>query len=93
METAIPTPDRWGPFNPTASPAERLAGLRALRAVVRMVTGPRGEGVERLLRIAEQTPDETVLVEALRQLGRLDPLDKRKVWSSYAALVRPETCW
>jgi hypothetical protein len=89
MSTIAPA-DQWGPFRFDIKPAERLAGLRSLRAVVRMVTGPRGEGVERLLRIAEQCPDITILAEALRQLGRLDALDKRKVWASYAALVKPD---
>ena len=91
--TAIPKADQWGPFNPSASPAERLAGLRSLRLAVRLHCGPRGEGVERLLKIAEQTPDDTILAETLRQLGRLDALDKRRVWSSFAALTTPETVW
>lgn len=93
MPSTIAPADRWAPFNFAASPAERLAGLRSLRLAIRLHTGPRGAAVERLLQVAEQCPDDTILAEALRQLGKLDALDKRKVWASYAALTKPGTDW
>ncbi|MCJ2068387.1 hypothetical protein MKK75_06110 [Methylobacterium sp. J-030] len=83
----IPAAEAWGPFRPDLDPAERIARLRCLRAVVHLSTGPRGQALTDLLRRAEQDP--ALLPPALAALSGLDPLDKRRVWASYAALNRP----
>ena len=79
--------DAWGPFRPDLDPVERAASLRCLRAVVHMSTGARGADAVTLLHRAEHDTD--LLEPALAALGRLDPLDKRRIWASYAALHRP----
>jgi hypothetical protein len=83
----IPAADAWGPFRADIDAAERKARLRCLRAVVHLSTGPRGQALADLLRRAEQ--DLALLVPALAALSNLDPLDKRRVWASYATLNRP----
>jgi hypothetical protein len=83
----ILTSDAWGPFRGDIDPAERKARLRCLRAVVHLSTGPRGQVLADLLLRAEQ--DDHLLPPALSALASLDPLDKRRVWASYAALNRP----
>lgn len=83
----IPAADRWGPFRSDLDPAERIARLRCLRAVVHLSTGPRGEVLSNLLLCAER--DDELLDLALSALASLDPLDKRRVWASYATLNRP----
>ena len=83
----IPAAEAWGPFRPDLDPAERKARLRCLRAIVHLSTGPRGQALTDLLRRAEQ--DAALLPSALAALTALDPLDKRRVWASYAALNRP----
>lgn len=83
--------DRCGAFHLSISPAERLASLRTLRLAVRLHSGPRGEVVERLLLAAELCPDDSILAEALSQLGRLGALDASRVWEGYDALIKPET--
>lgn len=83
----LPAADRWGPFRPDLDPAERMARLRCLRAVVHLSTGPRGHILTDLLLRAEQ--DAALLAPALAALSDLDPLDRRRVWASYATLNRP----
>ena len=51
--TSIPPADAWGPFAPDLRPAERVGRLRALRATNRLFLGSRGEGLTRLLGVAE----------------------------------------
>lgn len=79
--------NHWGPFDPAITDCERLARLRGLRAIVRLVTGPRGESVTRALRCAED--DVSFLDHAMAALERLAALDKRKIWSSYLGLIAP----
>ncbi|UYW25695.1 hypothetical protein OKC48_20840 [Methylorubrum extorquens] len=78
--------DRWGPFAADLEPGERLARLRALRAIVRLTCGPRGKRAEAALKAAETRPvaDPVALVELLA----LEPVDRRRVLASYAALSR-----
>jgi len=79
--------DQWGPFVPDLRPGERVARLRCLRAVVHLTCGPRGDDLVDKLRRAEMliVAPETVLAT----LARLDPLDRRRVLASYAAINRP----
>lgn len=83
----IPAADAWGPFRPDLEPAERMARLRALRAVVHLTTGRRGDALADLLHQAEHEP--TALPLAAAALNRLASLDRRHVCASYAALIRP----
>jgi hypothetical protein len=78
---------RFGPWALNLDPGERLARLRSLRAIVRLLTGPRGVALDDLLRQAEA--DENVLVPAADALDALAPRDMRRVLSTYASLVRP----
>ena len=82
----IPAADAWGPFRPDIDPAERKARLRCLRDVVHLSAGPRGQVLADFLLRAEQ--HAALLPPALSALAALDPLDKRRVWASYAALNR-----
>lgn len=82
---AIPSRDWWGPWRPDIEPPERLARLRSLRVVVRLLCGPRGADLERHLRDAET--DRPALLRALDALDRLAPLDRRRVLASYAAVM------
>ena len=79
--------DARGPCRPNIDDAERRPRLRCLRAVVHLSTGPRGQVLADLLLRAEQ--DDDLLPPALSALANLDPLDKRRVLASYAALNRP----
>lgn len=83
----IPSLQHWGPFADGLRPSERLARLRALRAIVRLLTGPRGTVLEAELSRAET--GEVALCDALAGLHALVPLDRRRVLASYAALSRP----
>jgi|GEM_PF-1548283 len=80
--------DRWGPWASGISDCERLARLRSLRAIVRLLLGPRGDALERAIRCAEESPVDLDLAHVA--LSRLPSLDFRRVLSSYAALTRPE---
>lgn len=82
------TKDHFGPWRPDIEPAERLARLRSMRAIVRILTGPRGNELAGHLHKAEA--DASALVPALAALDRLAPLDRRKVLASYAGLARPQ---
>lgn len=86
---AIALGDQWGPFVPDLDPAERLARLRCLRAIVHLVCGPRGAAAERAL--TENERDPVRAIEALAVFYGMSPLDKRRVLSTYAALSRPST--
>ena len=83
----IPAVDRWGPFRHDLDPAERVARLRCLHAVVHLTTGPRGAHLVALLHQAER--DLAALEPALHALNHLAGLDRRHVLASYAALNRP----
>lgn len=82
----IPAGEQWGPFVPDLDAAERVARLRCLRAIAHLSCGPRGERLAAHLRLAETGACnlETVVAE----LNALVPLDRRRVWASYAAINR-----
>lgn len=83
----IPAADRWGPFAANINPAEQRARLRSLRQTPRLLIGPRGTALCRLLAQAEADP--TALEPACRALNALAANDRRQVLASYAALNRP----
>lgn len=78
--------DQWGPWALDLDPGERVARTRALRAIVRLLTGPRGAELDTLLKRAET--DDAALDHAVVALDRLASLDRRRVLSSYAGLAR-----
>lgn len=83
----ISAADQWGPFALDLRPSERMARLRCLRAIVHMTCGPRGDDLSDTLRRAEaQTLPPAA---ALAALNALEPLDRRRVLASYAAINRP----
>lgn len=73
----------FGPWRADIPTDERLARLRAMRAIVFMLCGPHHPLVIALA-AAETEPSATE--EALRQLEQLPPLRRRRVLSVYAAL-------
>ena len=79
--------EQWGPFALDLDPAERVARLRCLRAIVHLTCGGRADALSCELRRAES--GRVALVYALAALNDLDPLDRRRVWASYAAINRP----
>lgn len=78
--------DRWGPFSQDLDPAEQRARLRALRQTARLLIGPRGSDLCRLLAQAEADP--AALEPACRALDALAATDRRQILASYAALAR-----
>ena len=82
----IPAADQFGPWALDLDPAERLARLRSMRAIVRLSCGARGEAFADLLRQAERDP--AALEPAADALKRLAGLDRRHVLTSFAALHR-----
>ncbi len=54
---------RYGLWSDTTEPGERLARLRALRALVRVFAGPAEAGVDAALSVAEIDPDLRVLTK------------------------------
>lgn len=84
--TPILSADRWGPFATDIDPAERLARLRSMRAIVHLCAGPRGDALARELRLAER--DAARLTAALAELSRLAALDRRHILASFARLYR-----
>lgn len=83
----IPAGDAWGPFSPNIEPGERIARLRCLTAIAHLSCGPRSVELVASLRAAEE--DAGALLNALTALNRLAPLDRRRIWASYAALTAP----
>lgn len=86
--SSISPADRWGPFADGLDPAERIARLRSMRAIVHLTTGPRGDELARELRLAEQ--DLAHLPAAVAALDRLAALDRRHVLASFARLLRAD---
>lgn len=74
----------YGPWAPGLDQAELRARLRSLRAIARIVAGPRADSLGTLLLQAER--DATALEPAADALDRLAPLDRRSILGSYAAL-------
>lgn len=79
--------DRWGPFADGLDPAERRARFRCLISVIHLLTGPRGKPAIEALRFAEAT--NSASADTMRAFMKLEPLDRRRVWASYAAINRP----
>lgn len=79
--------DAWGPFAPNLDAAELRARLRALRQTTRLLIGPRGADLCRLLAQAETDPE--ALEPACRAVDALAANDRRQILASYAALNRP----
>lgn len=84
----IAAADRFGPFADGLDPAERLARLQAMRAIVHLTTGPRGDALAHELRLAERDPDR--LPAAVAALDALAALDRRHVLASFARLHRTD---
>lgn len=78
--------DRWGPFRAEIDASERVAQLRALRTIVHLTTGPRGDALAHALHLSER--DEDHLPAALAALDALAPIDRRHVLASFAHLHR-----
>lgn len=78
--------DQWGPFAPSLSPAERVARLRALRALAHLLLGLRGRDLCRLLREAES--DDALLGVVALTIDTLPSRDRRNLLASYGALER-----
>lgn len=83
-----PVPAAWtfGPFAAGLAPAERVARLRCLRAIVQLHAGPRGTAAARALHAAEEDAEAAPL--AVAALDRLDALDRRHILASYAKVAR-----
>lgn len=79
----------WGPFQPGLEAGERLARLRTLRGLIRVLAGPRGAEAGHKLLLAEVDPDDEVLAEAAQEFDRLPAIDRRRVLASFAALLPP----
>lgn len=73
----------WGPFLSDLDPIERKARLRSLRALVKVLTGPRGEACRYALLLAEIDQDEDTLAAASAAFEKLPALDRRRILSSY----------
>jgi hypothetical protein len=78
--------DQFGPWAMGLDAAEQRARLRAMRALARVLCGPRGADLCRLLAQAETDP--TTLEPALAALDRLPSNDRRHLLASYSALSR-----
>jgi hypothetical protein len=76
----------FGPFRPDVDPVEKVAGLRALAALVAVFAGSDHVVVD-LLRRAEADPGASS--EALAMFDRLPALPRRKIISVYAAVMHP----
>lgn len=75
----------WGPWSPQIDAAERVARLRALRAFVQAFYGTL-HPLNKALYFAEslETAD---LDAAARELELLPALSRRKILSTYAAMI------
>ncbi|GJD52699.1 hypothetical protein OPKNFCMD_5465 [Methylobacterium crusticola] len=76
--------DEFGPWRPGLDSAERLARLRSLRAIARLLTGPRGARLVEALEQAEHDPD--ALPIAADELNRMPSLDRRQILGAFAGL-------
>lgn len=83
----LATAHQIGPWIPNLNPAERLARLQGLRAMVQYLAGPRGATLVGLLRQAET--DEAALLASADALHALTPVEMRRALLSYASLARP----
>ena len=79
--------DQFGPWAPDLDPCERRARCRTLRAVARLMAGPRADALCSALACAET--DSSHLDRALAALDRLASLDRRKILASYGPVMLP----
>jgi hypothetical protein len=77
--------DSWGPWAATINAAERVARLRALRAFVQAFYGT-NHPLNKALYFAE-SGEPADLDAASLELERLPARDRRKILSTYAALI------
>lgn len=80
----IPKSWRFGPWAPELAETERVARCRAMRAVARLIAGPRSQALQTALRVAEADP--WWAPHAVSALNAMAPLDQRRILSSYDAL-------
>jgi hypothetical protein len=76
----------FGAWNPQISPAERLARLRALRALAHVFAHRHPDFATALL--AAERGDDDALRRAQELLDRLPALNRRRLLASYAAQAR-----
>lgn len=81
----------YGPWRPGIDAAERRARLRSLRAIAGLVAGPRADPLVGFLLTAET--DDEALNLAADALEDLDPLELRRILSSYANRAAPPPCY
>ena len=77
-----------GPWAAKITDAERLARLRSLRAIVRVLAGPRGADLAAALKRAESYIE--ALADAADLLEQLPAVPLRHVLASYAELSRKD---
>src|SRR5258708_7526351 len=77
-------PPSRGPWRPGLPHGERVAQLRALRALARVLAGPASAGLCEALRAAEGDP--AALERAAAELARLPTVPMRRLLASFAAL-------
>ncbi|ACA15354.1 hypothetical protein M446_0800 [Methylobacterium sp. 4-46] len=78
--------DRFGPWDLAISSVERIARLRALRAIAHLHAGPRAEALCSRLRDAEHDP--AALPGAMAALDHLTAVGRRRILASFAAIHR-----
>lgn len=83
-------PDPIRPWVPDLDPAERLARLRSLRALVQVFAGPRHPLVVALAR-AEADPSDAAALAAWEAMNTLPSLTRRRILGSLATLLRTPT--
>lgn len=87
MGTVTEQPDAFGPWAADLDPAERLARMRSLRALVQVFCGARHPLVEALAR-AEVDPGDHAALEAWEALERMPARSRRNVLCSLAELMK-----
>ncbi|GEO42144.1 hypothetical protein SAE02_62920 [Skermanella aerolata] len=83
-------PDQFGPWMQGLDPAERLARLRSLRALVQLLAGPDHPLCEALAQ-AEVDPTDAAAIEAWEALMTMPTLRRRRILASLATLTRSTT--
>jgi hypothetical protein len=78
--------DSWGPFQPDLEPAERLARLRAVRALA-LVFARHHPTIHYVLKKAEQGRQDALLA-AEKAIDKLPTIGKRRLLATYADLAR-----
>jgi hypothetical protein len=77
--------DRWGPWDALIDRCERLGRLRSLQALTHAFFGRDHPLIRALFRAESQLPDD--LRAASEELDRVPSRDRRKILSTYAALL------